>query len=75
MTNSGCRHEALFDVQPVTGASIEIFYADTSLESFGWRGGGWFWHFRLRGFASTGPAVGPFPTRYSAYRNALHASR
>ena len=36
-------HEALFDIHPVTGASIEVFYADRSLETFGWRGAGWFW--------------------------------
>jgi hypothetical protein len=33
-------HEAFFDIHPVTGATIEVFYADRSLESFGWRGAG-----------------------------------
>ena len=33
----------LFDVHPVTGDSIEVFYADRTLESFGRCGAGWFW--------------------------------
>jgi hypothetical protein len=37
------RHEPLFDVYPWTGASIEVFYADRALETFGRRGSGWFW--------------------------------
>jgi hypothetical protein len=65
------QHAPIFDVHPVTGASIEVFYADTSLISFGRSGVGWFWHFRRRGFAPIGPAHGPFPTTYSAYRDVL----
>jgi hypothetical protein len=34
-------HQAIFDFHPVTGASFEVFYADRTLESFGWRGAGW----------------------------------
>jgi hypothetical protein len=37
------RHEPLFDTHPVTGASIEVFYADRALETFGRCGAGWFW--------------------------------
>ncbi len=29
-------HEPLFDIHPITGVSIEVFYADRSLETFGW---------------------------------------
>ena len=65
------QHASMFDIHPVTGASIEIFFADRTLESFGRNGAGWFWWQRQRGFAPDGPAVGPFPTSYSAYRNAL----
>jgi hypothetical protein len=65
------RHEPLFDVNPRTGASIEVFYADRRLETFGRDGVGWFWCLRRRGFAADGPASGPFPTSYSAYRHAL----
>jgi hypothetical protein len=31
-------HEAFF----VTSATIEIFFSDCSLETFGWHGAGWF---------------------------------
>jgi hypothetical protein len=63
--------EPLFDVHPWTGASIEVFYADRALETFGRAGAGWFWWSRRRGFSPAGPATGPFPTRYAAYRHAL----
>ena len=65
------KYEPLFDIHPVTGASIEVFWADTTLETFGRRGAGWFWWPRRRGFAPDGAARGPFPTSYSAYRQAL----
>jgi len=55
--------EAFFDIQPVTGISIEVFYADRSLETFGRGGAGWFWWPRRRAFAPDCPAYGPFPTR------------
>jgi hypothetical protein len=73
MSNPDRAHEAFFDIDPVTGAAIEVFFADRSLETFGWRGAGWFWWLRQRGFAPTGPAIGPFPTSYSAYRDALNS--
>jgi hypothetical protein len=63
--------EAFFDIHPVIGISIEVFYADRSLETFGRGGVGWFWWPRRRGLAPDGLAVGPFLTSYSAYRNAL----
>jgi hypothetical protein len=42
--SSDCRHgfEPLFDIHPVTGASIEVFYAD-GLATFGRGGAGGFW--------------------------------
>jgi hypothetical protein len=62
----GRAHEA-FDIHPVTGASIEVFFADRSLETFG----------RGRGRASAGLRR---PVRrsarflqYAAFRNALLA--
>src|SRR5690242_15622474 len=72
MSHRCTRHDPLFDVDPVTGASIEVFFADRTLETFGRCGAGWFWWLRRRGFAPDGPAVGPFPTTYSAFRDALH---
>jgi hypothetical protein len=71
MTVSGNRHEPLFDFHPATGASIEVFFADRRLATFGKAGAGWFWWPRRRGLAPSGPANGPFPTSYSAYRNAF----
>ena len=42
-------HDPLYDVDPRTGASIEVFYADRALETFGRCGSGWFWCSRRRG--------------------------
>ena len=67
--------QPLYDDHPVTGESFEVFYADRTLESFGKIGARWFWWPRRRGFAPTGHAIGPFPTSYSAYRDALLARR
>lgn len=36
-------HEPFFDVDPQTGGSIEVFYSDRTLETFGRDGCGWFW--------------------------------
>ena len=74
MTMSGDRHQPLFDIHPVTGANIEVFYAE-ALATFGRGGAGWFWWPRRRGFAPDGPAHGPFPTSYSAYRSAFHSAQ
>ena len=60
-----------FDVHPQTGATIEVFYADRALETFGRGCAGWFWWSRRRGFSPDGPATGPFATSYAAYRHAL----
>ena len=68
---SNLSREPLFDVDPRSGATIEVFYADRRLETFGRCGAGWFWQSRLRGFASDGPPTGPFATSYAAYRHAL----
>ena len=65
------KHAPFFVVDPVTGFSVEVFYADRTLETFGRGGAGWFWHARRRGFASAGTARGPFPTSYSAFHDAL----
>jgi hypothetical protein len=64
-------HEPLFDINPQTGTTIEVFFADRALETFGWCGSGWFWWARCRGYTPAGPAKGPFATRYAAYRHAL----
>jgi hypothetical protein len=62
-----CAHD------PVTGAIIEVFYADRELETFGRCGAGWFRWPRRRGCSPDGPATGPFATSYGAYRHAMTA--
>jgi hypothetical protein len=52
--------EPLYDINPETGVSIEIFYADRTLETFGRGGAGWFWWSRRSGSAPEGPATGPY---------------
>jgi hypothetical protein len=71
---SNSRRESLFDVDPRTGATIEIFYTDRTLETFGRCGAGWFWWPRRRGFSPGGPAMGPFVTSYAAYHHAMSAA-
>ena len=66
-------HEPLYDVNPLTGVGIEVFYADRTLETFGRSGAGWFWWPRRRGRSPDGPATGPFATNYAAYRHAMGA--
>ena len=63
--------EPVYDINPLTGISIEVFYADRTLETFGRGGAGWFWWSRRRGCSSDGMATGPFSTSYAAYRHAM----
>ncbi len=63
-------YEPLYDTDPQTGASVEVFYADRTLAgSFGARGDGWFWWACQLGHLPDGPPIGPFATSYAAYRN------
>jgi hypothetical protein len=71
MSSYGGKFEPLFDVHPVTGVSIEVFYAGSPPRCFGRGSAGWHWHFRQRGYAANGPAVGPFSSAYLAFRHAL----
>jgi hypothetical protein len=67
-------YEPLYDIDPRTGASIEVFYADHILaESFGRRGAGWCWWSCQPGCLPGGPPTGPFATSYAAYRDARTA--
>jgi hypothetical protein len=67
-------YERLYDVDPGTGATIEVFYADHALaKSFGMQGAGWCWRVCQRG-CLPGRAIGPFGTSYLAYRDALNGS-
>jgi hypothetical protein len=70
---SNPRHrEPLYDIVPETGVSIEVFYSDRTLETFGGGGAGWFWWPRQRGCAPVGKPTGPFATSYAAYRHAMN---
>jgi hypothetical protein len=79
MARSNLRQSArqgpLFDIHPQAGISIEVFFADRALETFGRGGSGWFWWPRRPGFAPDGSPTGPFATSYAAYRNAMSVSR
>ena len=65
------RYEPLYDINPRTGVSIEVFYMDRTLETFGRCGAAWFWWPRRPGRSPEGVATGPFATSYAAYRHAL----
>jgi hypothetical protein len=60
------QREPLLDIHPQTGATIEVFYADLTMETFGRCGAGWFWCSRRRGYPPDGLASGPFPTSYGS---------
>ena len=63
-------YEPLYDIDPQSGASVEIFYADHALAtSFGTFSTGWFWWTCQPTCVPHGPPIGPFATSYAAYRN------
>jgi hypothetical protein len=63
--------EPLYDLD-ARGACIEVFYADLALaRSFAAGKPGWFHWSCLPGCLPDAPPVGPFPTSYAAYRDAL----
>ena len=64
-------HGPLYEINSRTGAWIEVFYADRSLETFGRCGPGWFWWSGRRGCPPDGSPTGPFATGYAAYRHAM----
>jgi hypothetical protein len=62
-------YEAPYEIDPHTGATIEVFYGDAVLaRSFGAGGSGWFWWPCVPGCLPERPPVGPLPTNYSALR-------
>ncbi len=63
-------YEPLYDTDPQTGASVEVFYADCALaKSFG-RDSGWYW-WACQPTCLPGTVAGPFADNYLAYRDAL----
>jgi hypothetical protein len=71
-TQRGAAYEPLYDFDQHTGAIIEVFYADHVLA--GMKGAGWHWWSCKPGSLPEWPPNGPFPTGYSAYRDARGAS-
>ena len=67
--------EPIYDRDPHTGASVEVFFADHWLaKSFGARSG-WFWWAGQCGCLPEGPPTGPFATSYTAYRDTLDGGK
>jgi hypothetical protein len=63
-------YEPLYDIDPQTGASVEIFYADRELaRSFGAPGAGWFRWSCQSGSVPSDLPTGPFTSSYLAYRD------
>ena len=63
-------YEPLYDIDPQTGASVEIFYADSAVaKSFGTPSAGWFWWCCYGGGLPYDRPTGPFTSSYLAYRN------
>jgi hypothetical protein len=63
-------YEPLYDLDPQTGASVEIFYADpTVARSFGTSEAGWYWWSCQSGSLPKGEPRGPFANSYLAYRD------
>ena len=65
-----CAHDPLYDIHPAIGVSIEVFYADRTLETFGRVALGGFGG-RAEGSSPDGSPTGPFATSYATYRHAL----
>jgi hypothetical protein len=64
-------YKPLYDIDPRTGATIEVFYVDWMLAaSFGMGGVGWYFWSCWPG-CRPGRPTGPFGTSYAAYRDAL----
>jgi hypothetical protein len=66
--HAGC---TLYEVDPRSGQTIEIFYADSAVaQSFGARGAGFYW--RKRGCLPD-VTTGPFIVCLDAYRDATRS--
>jgi hypothetical protein len=61
-------HEPLCSLQPLSGATIEVFYADQVFKSM--RAEGWFWWSYTPGDIPEWPPNGPHATSCDAFRDA-----
>jgi hypothetical protein len=66
------KYEPLYDIDPCTGATIEVFYADRV--HTGLKGTGWFYWSCKRGEVPAWPPVGPFTTSYRAFKDATRSA-
>ena len=67
--------EPIYDRDPHTGVSLEVFFADHWLaKSFGTNPGWFYWTCEC-GCLPEEPPTGPFATSYAAYRNALDGGK
>jgi hypothetical protein len=74
-TEQRAAFEPLYDIDPRTGASIEVFYCDGTLaRAFGGEPG-WYWWGCYAGCLPDSDAVGPFATSYLALMDAIQAQR
>jgi hypothetical protein len=63
-------YEPLYEIDPQTGDSVEIFYADRAVaRSFGTSDAGWFWWSCQSGSLPRDLPSGPFANSYLAYRD------
>jgi hypothetical protein len=63
-------YEPLYEIDPHTGITIEIFYADQVLAASFGANAGWYWWSCHRG-SRPGQPHGPFHSGYRAYGDAL----
>jgi hypothetical protein len=65
-------YEPLYQIDPRTGGTLEVFYGDPVLaRSFGASGPGWFYWSCRQGRLPDQPPSGPFTSSYLAYRRAV----
>ncbi len=66
------RRQPLYDFHPVSGAILEVFFADAELAAaFGLHSVGWVWWRCKRGLTPDAPPRGPHTSAYRAYREAI----
>jgi hypothetical protein len=64
-------HEPLFEINPLTAATIEVFYSDRTLETFGRGGAGWFGRRANVDVHQMARLRGRSLRAYASYRNAM----
>ena len=67
------QYEPFYDIDPRTGATIEVFFADWALAKCFGTQPGWFWWSCQSGSLPHELPTGPFANSYLAYRNSVLA--